>query len=249
MAEKVIQVADDFWNIRGDFRIGGVLNIGTQASLVRLSTGRFVLLDAYTLPPALLAEIRELTDGGAAVEAILNLHPFHTIHVQAAHQQFPDAQLYGSARHVEKAPELPWQPERMDDAALHARFAPDLEFSVPLGVHFIHNNPNVHFSSVLAYHPASKTIHVDDTFSHSGLPLIGGVSLHLTLAKALKREPGAAQAFRSWMEDLLQSWSGARNLCAAHTSPLLNQEDLPAQLLAALNKAEGKLIEHARKHG
>ncbi len=249
MSEEIIEVGDGFWNIRGDFRLGGVLNIGTQASLVRLSTGRFVLLDSYTLPPAVLAKVQALTEGGEAVQAILNLHPFHTIHVGPAHAQFPNAALYGSSRHVDKAPDLPWQELRVDDPELHARFAPDLQFSVPSGVHFIHHNPDVHFSSVLAYHPASKTIHVDDTFNHMGLPVIGGVSLHPTLSKALIREPGAAQAFQTWANALIDRWSDARNLCAAHTSPLLNQDTLAEQMRAAVRKVDGKLKGHSAKHG
>lgn len=249
MSEELIEVGDGFWNIRGNFRIGGVLNVGTQSSLVRLASGRFVLLDSYTMPDKVLSKVRALTEGGQAVQAILNLHPFHTIHVGAAHAQFPSAALYGSRRHVEKAPELPWQDLRVDDPALHAQFAPDLEFSVPEGVHFIHNNPDVHFSSVLAYHPASKTIHVDDTFNHMGLPLVGGVSLHPSLSKALIREPGAAAAFQKWASALIERWSEARNLCAAHTSPLLNQDDLAEQMRAALRKVDGKLQSHSAKHG
>lgn len=48
MAEEIIAVGNGFWNIRGDLRIAGVLNIGTQCSLVKLGEGRFVFLDSYT---------------------------------------------------------------------------------------------------------------------------------------------------------------------------------------------------------
>ncbi len=57
MAEEIIQIAEDFWNIRGSFRIGGVVDIGTQASLVRLANGSFVLLDSYAISEALVKEI------------------------------------------------------------------------------------------------------------------------------------------------------------------------------------------------
>ncbi len=248
MAEKILEVGDGFWNIRGDFRIGGVLNIGTQASLVRLSDGRFVLLDAYTLPDAMLSEVKALTGDGRDVDAIVNLHPFHTIHVKRAHAQFPGARLFGSARHVAKASELPWQDVRVDSTdALSAELAGELAFSVPDGVDFISEDENVHFSSVLAYHAASQTIHVDDTFNHLGLPLVGGLSLHPTLSKALKREAGAAAAFRTWAAGIADDWGSARNLCAAHTSPLLGVDDLGDQLRAALRKAEGKLKVHERR--
>ena len=37
MSDELVRLADDFYSIRGDFRIGGVLNVGTQAALVRLA--------------------------------------------------------------------------------------------------------------------------------------------------------------------------------------------------------------------
>ncbi|MFT5685186.1 MAG: hypothetical protein ACI8RZ_006135 [Myxococcota bacterium] len=250
MAEKILEMGDGFWNIRGDFRLGGVINIGTQASLIQLSDGRFVLLDAYTLPDDVLRTVNALTDGGKDIDAIVNLHPFHTMHVSRAHAQFPGARLFGSARHVGKAAELPWQELQVDDtAALGAEFAGEIEFSIPDGVDFISEDSSIHFSSVLAYHAASKTIHVDDTFNHISLPLVGGLSLHPTLGKALTKEAGAAAAFRAWTAGIADRWGGARNLCAAHTSPLLGVDDLGVQMLAALAKVEGKLKLHERRQG
>jgi len=247
MAEKLIEVGEGFWNIRGDFRLG-VLNIGTQASLVRLSDGRFVLLDAYTLPDALLREVKALTGGGKDIDAIINLHPFHTIHVKRAHAQFPGARLFGSARHVAKAPQLPWQDLRVDATdALSAELGGELAFSVPDGVDFISEDESVHFSSVLAYHPASQTIHVDDTFNHVAMPLFGGLSLHPMLGKALKKEQGAAALFRTWATGIADDWGRARNLCAAHTSPLLGVDSLGDQMRAALSRAERKLRAHERR--
>ena len=49
MSEDVIQVAENFWNIRGSFKVAGLVDIGTQASLVRRSDGKFLMLDSYTL--------------------------------------------------------------------------------------------------------------------------------------------------------------------------------------------------------
>ena len=36
----------NFLNIRGSFKVGGLLDIGTQCSLVRRANGRFVFLDS-----------------------------------------------------------------------------------------------------------------------------------------------------------------------------------------------------------
>ena len=83
MADELIQIADGFWNIRGSFKIAGLIDVGTQMSLVQLRSGDFVLLDSYALSGEVERQVRALTDGGRAVRAILNLHPFHTVHVPA----------------------------------------------------------------------------------------------------------------------------------------------------------------------
>lgn len=248
MREQLLPVGDGFWNIRGSFKLGGVIQIGTQASLAQLDDGRFVLLDAYTLPAPILSEVRALTSGGRDIDAIINLHPFHTIHVERAHEQFPSARLLGSARHVHKASHLPWQDMRTDDDAMNEAF-PGLAFSVPRGVDFISDDPNVHFSSVLAYHARSKTIHVDDTFNHLKLPVVGGLAFHPTLKQALEKRPGAADDFSRWAEDIATRWGGAQNICAAHNSVLLGIRDCGDRIRAAHRKVQRTLRAHRRAHG
>lgn len=260
MADRLLEVADGFWNIRGSMKIAGLLDVGTQSSLVRLKSGSFVLLDAYTLQGRVRRQVDELTNNGADIKAILNLHPFHTLHVAAVHKAFPQAFLYGTPRHFMKFPELPWQPQGTQQAALHKLFGEDFEFSVPRGVDFISADEKVHFSSVLAYHPASRTIHSDDTLMYLELPaaarffgLGDSVSFHPTLGKALERRPGAAEEFRDWANKLFAQWQAAQNLCAAHTGSLLAAENsgepLHARLLAALEKAATTLIRHEAKYG
>ena len=260
MAKSVIQVGDAFWNLRGSFKIGGVIDIGTHASLVRLQSGRFVLLDACALTDEIEAHVSRLTNDGKDLEAVLHLHPFHTVHVKKMHARFPEAKLYGTARHVDKFPALPWQDMRTEDASLHEALSDDFEFSVPRGVDFISANENVHFSSVLAFHRASKTIHVDDTLMYIRFPKVARLlgkrdtlSFHLTLGQALQKRAGAAAEFRSWAEQLTERWSSAENLCAAHTATLLaskNQGDsIHARLRQALDKVSAKLSAHEKKFG
>jgi hypothetical protein len=260
MTHRILRISDDFWNIRGSFKIAGVVDVGTHASLVRRANGKFVLLDSYTLTDALERDVRAATNDGQDVEAILNVHPFHTIHVRRTHQQFPNAKLYGTARHVSRAPELPWEPLRTEDPALHAMFADDLDFSVPRGVDFISSNEHVHFSSVLVWHRASKTIHVDDTFNYIRLPkaarIVGRtdvLSFHPTLAKALEKRPGAVADFREWAKELIERWRDAENLCAAHSAALLGEKNqgssIHARLLKALDKVGRTLDKHERKYG
>jgi hypothetical protein len=259
MSEQVLKISDNFWNIRGVFKIAGVLNIGTHASLVRLQSGKFVLLDAYTLQGEVKRKVDELTQGGADIEAIINLHPFHTVHVKRSHAQYPQAKLYGTQRHLDKFPELPWQLEKTESAEFAALFADDFEFSVPAGVDFISSNENLHFSSVLAYHKASQTIHSDDTLMYLMLPGLLGklkrpeISFHMTLGATLEKRPGAAAEFRAWVEALAAQWSSAKNLCAAHSATLKVTADGSAsvaeRILQALSKVENTLQRHEKKYG
>ncbi len=259
MGTRWIEVGDGFWNLRGSFRIGGMVDIRTHASLVRLANGKFLFLDAYTLDETAKREADDLI-GEAGVAGILNLHPFHTIHVKPMHAQYPDAPLFGTARHVKKFPGLPWAAERSEDESLHRQFADDLEFSIPAGVDFISRNENVHFSSVLAYHKPSRTIHSDDTLMYlqMGPPLgwmgmADSVRFHMTLAQALERRAGAAADFRAWVQDLVSDWGEAQNLCTAHLANLLAAENrgapVPARIEGALRGVEKVLAKHERRFG
>jgi hypothetical protein len=143
---------------------------------------------------------------------------------------------------------------------LHAMFAADFEFSVPRGVDFISADENVHFSSVLAWHRASKTIHVDDTLMYIRLPLLmrffgltDAMSFHPTLAKVLEKREGAADEFSQWAEKLAERWFDAENLCAAHTATLESQANsavsIHDRILKALAKVHGSLQAHQDKFG
>ncbi len=260
MSDKLVSIADDFWSIRGSFRILGFLDIGTQASLVKLGSGRFVFVSSYTLRGPLRDQVMNLTDNGAAVDAILNVHPFHTIHCEAMHADFPDAKLFGTERHVELYPDLPWQDVCTEDEEIRAMFADDLEFSVPRGVDFISSNEKLHFGSVLVYHRSSRTIHSDDTLMYLRLPALmrlfgigGEVSFHPTLAPVLEKRAGAASEFRRWATELAANWQDAENLCAAHNAVLLAADlrgrSLSDRILEALDEVSGKLDAHERKFG
>lgn len=259
MGSKVIQIADNFWNIRGSFKIAGVIDIGTQVSLVKLAIGKYVFLDSYTLDGSVLEKVNGLTRDGKDVAAVLNLHPFHTVHVKWMHEQFPDAKHYGTARHLEQFPELQWQATCTEDPATHEKFASDFEFSVPRGVDFISDDEKLHFSSVLAFHPASQTIHVDDTLMYIRLPLLlrffglpDAVSFHPTLASVLEKREGAVHDFRQWANELVDNWQNAKHLCAAHTATLVSKDQqisIGERIIEALEKVEPKLEKHERKYG
>ena len=261
MHKSIIQVSDDFWNIRGSFRIAGVVDIGTQASLARLSNGNFLFLDSCHLDARRAGELEQLVEKrGGEIEAILNLHPFHTVHVTSMHERFPQARLYGTARHRQRFPDLPWETTCTEEPKLHRKYARDFRFSIPDGVDFISSNENVHFSSVLALHRPSGTLHVDDTLMYIVLPrvlrMVGvrdTLGFHPTLSMALQKRPGAAAEFTRWAEQLIEDCADVRNLCAAHSAALLERENrgvsIQARVAKALKKCRLRLRAHERRYG
>ena len=245
MSDKIIDLGAGFWNIRGTFRLGGVLNIGTQCSLVKLASGRFVFLDSYTLTDDVRAQVMALTNNGQDVEAVLNLHPFHTVHCAQMAKDFPQATFYGSSRHHKKVPEVQWADDLVESDVVAERY-PELKFSLSQGVHYIAPNEMIHAGSLLAFHPASKSLHVDDTFMSPPTKLLEAVLpellLHPTTKKALKNEPNAGKEYCDWANNLADDWRDVRNFCAAH-SYLVKFKDgeFEKALLKAIAKARPKL--------
>src|SRR5688500_11329783 len=73
-------LAEGFWTLRGIHRVGGLLAIGTQMSVARRPKGRLVLIDGIDLDATQRAGLMALTEDGALVDAIVHVHPFHTLH-------------------------------------------------------------------------------------------------------------------------------------------------------------------------
>ncbi|WP_370587245.1 hypothetical protein [Psychrobacter sp. JCM 18900] len=55
------------------------------------------LLDSYTLTGDVRQQVMALTNDGQNVEAVLNIHPFHTVHCAQMAEDFPQATFYGSS--------------------------------------------------------------------------------------------------------------------------------------------------------
>ena len=253
MSEKIIDLGNGFYNIRGNFRIGGVLNIATQCSLIQLDSQRFIFLDSYTLTGDIKDQVMTLTDNGKYVEAILNVHPFHTVHCEQMANDFPNAILYGSQRHHQKLPQLNWATDTVESEAVSKRY-PDLQFSMPDGIYYIHPHENIHVGSLLVYHPKSQVLHVDDTFNT--LPhfdTIEGILdkidyqpskllLNPLTKTALKPEADAGKAFCDWAEQLADDWQTTRYLCAAHADEVeFEQGEFKRLLIDAVAKIRPKL--------
>lgn len=253
--QRLVELGPGFWNIRSVFRIAGLVNIGTHASLARRSNGDFVMLDSLELEPEALAEVKSLTDDGKRLTAILNLHPFHTVGVSGAARQFPDAKLYGTKRHVEREPDLDWEALHTDDPELHEALAEDFIFTVPKGVHLIPNNEMLHFASVVAIHRASKVMHVDDTLNwvEPLLGSVGKIKFHPTLRWVLHARKGAASEYRAWVEELVTLCEDVEFLCTAHGPDApparMSGDTLAKAVRAAYEETHGLLEKHEAKHG
>ncbi len=256
MTDRLIDLDNGFWNIRGTLRIGGLVNVGTHCSLVRLSSGRFVFLDSYGFGADIAGQVMALTDQGRTVQAILNLHPFHTLHCKTIHDMFPQALLFGSDRHRRKWPDLPWQADAVESPQVATRF-PDLRFSLPDGIDYICQNERVHAGSLLAWHPASGSLHVDDTLNVLPIPgllrrllRLPRVSFHPTIGQALQDRPGAAQDFRDWALRIAEEWRDTRIICAAHSATLaIAPGSFPDHIRKALARAEPALRRAEKKRG
>ncbi|MEN3973450.1 hypothetical protein WJS89_12300 [Sphingomicrobium sp. XHP0235] len=249
-----MRLSENFWNFRGSFKVAKVIEIGTHMSLVRRPNGKFLVLDSYDLDGEQREQLLRLTDGGAAVEAILNVHPFHTVFCRAAHRMLPNARLLGTRRHLDEVADLPWEDRLLEDPATQAEFSDSLDFSVPDGVDLVTEDPNVHAGSVLVRHRESGIVHVDDTLNVIAAPgLLGrllpqsSLKFHPMLGKALEDRPGAAADFEHWARSLADDWSDTRIVCAAHSDVRrLGPMGWRKEILKAL-KGVGKTLDKHRE--
>lgn len=225
-------------------------------SLVRRSNGKFVLIDTYEPDDSDMDELLSLTRDGELIEAVLNVHPFHTVHCKFVHEALPHARLIGTRRHHDKLPHLDWDARLIEDAATQGEFSDLFDFSVPAGVDFIPADESVHVSSVLVRHRDSRIVHVDDTLMYLDLPsliqkLVPGPKLrfHPKLAEGLEKRPGAADDYSRWAQNLAREWSDTRIICAAHKGIVHLTDQTFAQAIAeALDQASETLSDHRQRY-
>ena len=245
MTDEMYDLGAGFWSIRGSFIKNGILDIGVQCALIRLSSGRFIFLDSYTLTGNVRQQVMALTNDGQNVEAVLNVHPFHTVHCARMAKDFPQATFYGSSRHPEQVPEINWEDDLVESDAIAARY-PEIKISIPQGIHYISPDETVHASSLLVYHPASQSIYVDDTFEIPPSKLINAVQptlgLHPTTKKALKDEPNAAKHYCDWAVELAHEWRDGRHFCGAHSGLVIFEKgQFETALISAIDLARPEL--------
>eukprot|EP01013_Petalomonas_cantuscygni_P007331 TRINITY_DN1909_c0_g1_i1.p1 TRINITY_DN1909_c0_g1~~TRINITY_DN1909_c0_g1_i1.p1 ORF type:complete len:300 (-),score=34.77 TRINITY_DN1909_c0_g1_i1:364-1218(-) len=212
---RIDPIGPNFWNIRGNFDIDSI-NIGTHMSIIKLSSGKFLVVDTINITADLLQEFNTLTSNGTSVEAIVATHPFHTSFFPMWYKAFPHIPFYGTPRHLRIEPSIPWAGS-MYDCAIRQKWLPDVHMRIPAGAEFVAPVPESdnHFSGIHVFHPLSKTIHVDDTIN-IGVPLAGDFLFHPSLiGPALFHVPGSPQAFKAWVLKYCAEWD-FDNVVAAH---------------------------------
>jgi len=225
--KRLIEIAPGFYNARASLKIAmGLIDIGNQMSLIKLSSGKFLVIDALSLDAQLKSEIDQLTNNGADMEAFLGTHPFHTLYIKPFHDLYPKIAYYGCPRHLKKFPEINWA-GNFSDCETRNKWNPEVETKIPNGSEFVAPLPEKsnHFSCVFVYHKASKTIHCDDTIMYSVDPGFllklggfkkGSMCFHTSIkGPGLLPNPEAPFQFRDWVAEMLKDWN-FDNICTAH---------------------------------
>jgi hypothetical protein len=75
---SIIRISDKFFNIRSKLVIGPA-DVKTHSSLVKRKNGKWLMLDSVTMENTVKLEVDNITRNGQDLEAVLNLHPFHTV--------------------------------------------------------------------------------------------------------------------------------------------------------------------------
>lgn len=250
-------LAPGFWNIRGTHRLGGVLDVGTHMSVVRRGNGRFVLIDGCPLDGTQREALLALTGQGALVDAVVHVHPFHTLHVEDTQRLFPDATLYGTARHRRQSPTLPWAGDPVETWGGDHPLADVFELSVPDGVEFVCPDERVHVASVLVRARGSGIVHVDDTLNVIAAPGVlrrllpqSALRMHPMLGRALRPQAGAADAYAAWARALAARWGETPAVCAAHSAVrMLPAGGFAREVGAALERVSRTLDRHRARYG
>lgn len=227
--KRIEEIGPGFYNIRGDFYYG-VINFGTQMSIIKLSSGRFIIVDTVAIDKDLKAEIDALTQNGQLIEAVIATHPFHTTYFPAFYKLYPHPRYYGTPRHIRIQPDIKWIADISQDS-VQRMYEPEICMRVADGSEFCNPSPDNHFNNVFLYHPGSKTLHCDDTLIYFNNPgclfgCCGGVKantiyMHLALTTTgIKPGIESPNEFKRWIFKMMDDWD-FENLVVAHDGTCL----------------------------
>jgi len=221
-------IGTNFWNVRASFPIlKGLVDIGTQMSVIKLSNGKYLLIDTVPLVADLKHEIDALTEGGTKIEAIVATHPFHTLAFPSFYHGYPNAPFYGTPRHIRRQKDIPWVGAVNDPEVTKKWESEGVFMRIPAGGEFAAPVPEEynHWSTVWVFHKESRTIHIDDTINYFSNPSMlmkvvgkkkGCMEFHDSIkGPALYPKPESPGLFKAWVESVIKDWD-FDNMVIAH---------------------------------
>jgi hypothetical protein len=252
---EIVEIAPNYWNVQQPLVMMGCLDIRTHMNLIKLETGKFVVLDTVRLSPTLKAELDHLTVNGTLIEAVVATHPFHTLYFPAFYAYCPHAAYYGTPRHLRRQTQIPWAGD-VCSTEFHQKWSPEIEMSLPAGAEFANPPEGNHFAGLFVYHQLSRTLHVDDTvmFVEKSTCLLrcmgahtGSMSFHLSFTgDGLNPTPQAPIEFKNWLQtQVIDRWD-FDNIVTAHMGNMIG--GAKAKLQLTLNAAEPDIQRLVRKH-
>ena len=243
-----------FYNIRSSFKVvGGLVDIGTHMSLIKLESGKFLVVDTVELTPSVKCSIDSLTNNGELIDSVIGTHPFHTIYFSPFYKVYPNAKYYGTPRHLRNNKTIPWVSNIDNPEVMKQWESNGVYLRIPAGSEFVNPDENNHFSSVFVFHAPSKSIHVDDTimyFVDPGFVLrILGKRTHKMefwdLKKGLSHTSQAPNDFKVFVQSIIHDWD-FDSICTAHTGNMIG--GAKKQLINTLEHAEPVLCKLAKSY-
>lgn len=242
---RVIEVGSGFRSFRAPFKLFGMFDLGGHMGLCRLNSGKFVVFDTCQIGKIEKATFDELTSKGSLLEAVVATHPFHTSSFEQFYKWYPNAEYYGTPRHLKRIKSIPWAGS-VTDEAVRSRWEGDGIFMrIPAGTEFENPAESNHFSGMFVYHQPSRSLFNDDTllmYSHPNFILRALGKEHQSLdfwflRPGLQATKEAPAEFAAFMQGVIQDWD-FDNLCLAHTD----------DMLGGGKKAVTELLERERPH-
>lgn len=223
-ASRMVDIGNGLYNLRSSFTfLMGTVDIGNHMSFIRLSNGKFLIIDTCDYNVTDAARIDEMTNNGALIEAVVATHPFHTVYFEPFHKKYPNVPFYGTPRHLRRITSIPWAGSVSQSDVLEKWASEGVLMRIPDGAEFDQPAEGNHFSTVFVFHAASKTIHIDDTllyYDHPGCILRCFGKSHnrmeiWDLKKGLNPTASAPGDFKRFMEGIIRDWD-FDNVVTAH---------------------------------
>lgn len=127
------QIGPGFWNVRASFKLFKIVDIGTHMSVIQLRNGNFLVIDTVEMNDQLKTELDQLTNNGTKIEAVVGVHPFHTLAFPGFYKLYPDAKYYGTPRHLRKLKDIKWTGELDNCKESLSKWEPEVELRIPAG--------------------------------------------------------------------------------------------------------------------